>query len=109
MHKPNLILRIRVDTKTYERLVDVSAAAVLPSEYSRNRRQNTRAVSPMVRLLGAGLYPVRISPENLVRLQMLMELVVNPNADLSTPDKVGPMISELLNKIATNQIKLIPK
>lgn len=104
-----IMQRIRLSNEIRDRLFAVSAAIVKPAELSRNRRRGTSSVAPMIRLMGAGLYPIRLDTENIVRLQMLMQLVVNPNVDLTDPAQVGPRISELLALIAANQIKLIPK
>lgn len=102
-------IRIRVTQEKRDMLTTIAAAIVRPNEISRNSRKGYTPLAPMIRLIGDGIYPVRLSPENIVRLEILLQLILGPDIDLSDPAQVGPAISLLLHKIATNQIKLIPK
>lgn len=106
---PNIQIRIRVTPEARNKLTEVAAAIVKPGEVSRNARKGSTPLAPMIRLLGRGVYPVRLSAEQIALLEIILQLVVDPKIDLSDPAQVGPAISQLLQKISTNQIKLIPK
>lgn len=101
--------RIRTTPEIRRRLRTVAKFIVKDNEKSPSRRSDSSDVAPMVRLLGDKLWPVRVELEDLKRLEILMQFFVDPSVDCSQPEQVAPALTSFLHKIATNQLKIIPK